>query len=42
MVDRRDGKDYRAIWEYLEIDLPKKLVFTFKMPQFSDTVIRLQ
>ncbi|KAA0965682.1 SRPBCC domain-containing protein [Sporosarcina sp. ANT_H38] len=37
IIDQRDGKDYRAIGEYLEIDLSKKLVFTFKMPQFSDT-----
>jgi uncharacterized protein YndB with AHSA1/START domain len=38
IVDRRDGTDYRAIGEYLEIDPSTKLVFTFKMPQFSDTV----
>jgi uncharacterized protein YndB with AHSA1/START domain len=37
IVDHRDGKDYRALGEYLEIDPPKKLVFTFKMPQFSDS-----
>ena len=36
IIDRRDEKDYRAIGEYLEIDLPQKLVFTFKMPQFSE------
>lgn len=36
IIDQRDGKDYRAIGEYLEIDPPKKLVFTFKMPQFSE------
>ncbi|WP_054712046.1 SRPBCC domain-containing protein [Bacillus sp. JCM 19041] len=38
IIDRREGKDYRAIGEYLEMNRPKKLVFTFKMPQFSDTV----
>jgi uncharacterized protein YndB with AHSA1/START domain len=38
IVDHRDGKDYRAIGEYIEIDSPRKLVFTFKMPQFSETV----
>ncbi|MGN4127980.1 SRPBCC family protein [Lysinibacillus sphaericus] len=37
IIDRRDGKDYRAIGEYLEIDSPVKLVFTFKMPQFSES-----
>jgi uncharacterized protein YndB with AHSA1/START domain len=36
IVDHRGGKDYRAIGEYLEIDPPKKIVFTFKMPQFSE------
>ncbi|MEK3979180.1 SRPBCC domain-containing protein [Psychrobacillus sp. FSL K6-2836] len=36
IVDHREGKDYRAIGEYLEIDPPQKLVFTFKMPQFSE------
>ncbi|MEH7385086.1 SRPBCC domain-containing protein [Bacillus sp. JJ1521] len=37
IVDHRNDKDYRAIGEYIEIDRPNKLVFTFKMPQFSDT-----
>ena len=36
IVDHRGGKDYRAVGEYLEIDPPKKIVFTFKMPQFSE------
>ncbi|MBD1382599.1 SRPBCC family protein [Metabacillus arenae] len=36
IIDHREDKDYRAIGEYLEIDPPKKLVFTFKMPQFSE------
>ena len=38
IVDRRDEKDYRAIGEYVEISPSEKLVFMFKMPQFSDTV----
>lgn len=29
------GGEYRAIGKYLEIDLHEKLVFIFKMPQFS-------
>ena len=37
IVDHRGGKDYRAIGEYIDIDPPVKLVFTFKMPQFSDS-----
>ncbi|MGQ7278831.1 SRPBCC family protein [Brevibacillus thermoruber] len=41
IVDHRGGKDYRAIGEYIEIDPPNRLVFTFKMPQFSDTEDRI-
>ena len=36
IVDRRDGVDYRAIGEYLEVEQPRRLVFTFGMPQFAD------
>jgi uncharacterized protein YndB with AHSA1/START domain len=37
IVDHREGIDYRALGEYVDIIQPNKLVFTFKMPQFSDT-----
>ncbi len=37
IIDHRDGMDYRAIGQYIEIDRPHRLVFTFKMPQFSET-----
>ncbi len=36
IVDRRDGASYRALGEYLEIERPRRLVFTFGMPQFAD------
>ncbi|MED0989795.1 SRPBCC domain-containing protein [Bacillus nitratireducens] len=36
IVDHRNGKDYRAIGEYIEMNRPEKLAFTFKMPQFSE------
>jgi uncharacterized protein YndB with AHSA1/START domain len=35
IVDRRGGVDYTAIGEYLEIERPRRLAFTFGMPQFS-------
>ena len=36
IVDHREGKDYRAIGEYKVFERPTKLVFTFKMLEFSD------
>ena len=36
IVDHRQGVDYRAIGKYLVIDEDKKIMFTFKMPQFSE------
>jgi uncharacterized protein YndB with AHSA1/START domain len=36
IVDRRGGVDYRAIGQYLEVERPRRLKFTFGMPQFSE------
>ena len=33
--DRRGGVDYKALGEYLEVERPRRLTFTFGMPQFS-------
>lgn len=41
IVDRRDGVDYRAVGEYLEVDRPRRVVFTFGMPQFSSGFSRV-
>jgi uncharacterized protein YndB with AHSA1/START domain len=41
ITDRRDGTDYTGLGEYLEIDRPRRLVFTFAMPQFSEEFDRI-
>lgn len=41
IIDRRDGEEYRATGEYLEIDAPHRLEFSFEMPQFNDLQDRI-
>jgi uncharacterized protein YndB with AHSA1/START domain len=41
IITRRDGEDVEHVGTYLEIDRPRRLVFTFGVPKFSAQMTRV-
>jgi len=35
IVDRRDAEDVEHVGEYVEIERPRRLIFTFRVPKYS-------
>lgn len=41
LTDRRDGEEVLHTGEYLEIERPRRLVFTFGVPKYSPDFVRV-
>lgn len=42
LIERRDGEDVEHMGEYLEIDRPRRLAFTFRVPKYAQTEDRVE
>jgi uncharacterized protein YndB with AHSA1/START domain len=42
IVERRDGEDVEHQGEYVELDRPQHLVFTFAVPKYSPLITRVE
>ena len=42
ITDRRDGEDVEHVGTYLEIDRPRRLAFTFGVPQYSELMTHVR
>jgi len=40
-TERRDGDDIEHVGQYLEVERPRRLVFTFSVPKFSSDATRV-
>ena len=41
ITERRDGEDIEHVGTYLEVDRPRRLVFTFAVPRYSKVFTRV-
>lgn len=42
MTDRRNGEDFEHVGEYIELERPKRIVFDFWLPKYSEQRTRIE